>query len=359
MYAFERTATATTLVCADGIGSGIKANVAANMAASRLLELLRQGFSQREAFSHVVQTMEDAKHADLPYVAFSLARILNGGETTVLSYEAPGPLLVGRRHTAILPQHNVMLGAALTLEANCHLEPGEGILLMTDGITQAGLGGSTRGGWRLEGANRHATDLLANGVPPDTLPARLNQRAVQLSSGTAGDDCTTVLALCRLGKVVTVFTGPPADAKRDREVARNFLAAEGTKVICGATTADIIARYLGTKVTIDRSSQSMLAPPGYLLDGIDLVTEGSVTLNQVYNVLDVDPSQFDEDSGVTSLYELLVHADRVNFILGTAQNPANWHISFQQRGLLPRTKIVELLADKLREAGKLVVIQRV
>jgi len=103
----------------------------------------------------------------------------------------------------------------------------------------------------------------------------------------------------------------------------------------------------------------MLAPPGYLLDGIDLVTEGSVTLNQVYNVLDVDPSQFDEDSGVTSLYELLVHADRVNFILGTAQNPANWHISFQQRGLLPRTKIVELLADKLREAGKLVVIQRV
>ncbi len=346
-------------MCADGIGSGIRANVAAGMCTARLLELMRVGFSPRRAFASLVATMEQAKTDATPYSAFSLVRVLNEGETTVLSYEAPPPLIVAKRHAVALPQRTVVIGSSLTGEANCHLEPGEAIMVFSDGITQAGLGGKLKRGWQVEGACHYVDDLLATGVPLAELPVRVARRAADLSAGTPGDDCTVVVAACRWGNTVNILTGPPADRRTDREVAHNFLATEGTKVICGATTAEIVARALGAEVTVDRSSRSLLAPPSYVLPGVDLVTEGAVTLNQLYNVLDEDRESFEEDSGVTELHELLLAADRVSVFLGSAQNPANKHISFRQRGILPRAKIIELLAEKLQAAGKLVVIRPV
>jgi hypothetical protein len=359
VVAFERTPQATTVVCADGIGTGIRAHIAATMATARLLELLRLDFSLRRAFGSLVKTMEAAKKADLPYVAFSVARILPEGETTVLCYEAPGPLLVGRRNAAVLPRRTMVVEGALTEETHCHLEPGEGVLLMSDGITQAGLGGQIKGGWQIEGVAQYVSDLLARGVLWEELCASVNRRAVALSADTAGDDTTVVLASCRWGKTVHILTGPPSDRRKDAEVANRFLSLEGPKIICGATTAEIVARVLKEEVMVDPTSQSLLAPPTYVLKSVDLVTEGAVTLNQLYNVLDESPAMFDERSGVTDLYQMLAEADRVHILLGTAHNPAADHISFRQRGLLPRARIVHRIAEQLREAGKLVVIEHI
>lgn len=353
----ERTAAATTVIVADGIGSGIKAGVAASMCVARLLELMRLGFSVRRAATSLVETMEAAKTEDLPYAAFSIARILNDGETTVLTYEAPGAILVGRRLATELPRRALVLERVVAEEANCHLEPGEGVLLMSDGVTQAGLGGRLRRGWQMDGVTRFVAGLLGAGQSLQQIPRRIVDEAVELSVGTVGDDVTAALAACRWGRIVNLLTGPPGDRRRDREVAQRFLALEGSKVVCGATTADVVARYLGVEVGINRASQSLLAPPSYVIPGVDLVTEGAVTLNQLYNVLDADPESFDEDSGVTGLHELLRQADRVNILLGEALNPANRHISFQQRGILPRRTIIDLIAAKLREMGKLVVVE--
>lgn len=354
-----RTPAATTLVCADGIGSGIKANVAAQICVARLMGLLEEGFSLRQAFASLVTSIEKTKTDPSSYVAFSLARILNDGETTVLSYESPGPILVARTSVVELPRRTVVVEGAITEEASCHLEPGEGILLVSDGVSQAGLGGRVRGGWQVEGVCRYVTGLLGARVSPGDIPESVTRRAVQLSAGTVGDDTTALHAWCRAGKTVTILTGPPAEKRRDHEVAHRFMSADGAKVICGATTADLVARYLGTEVGIDHSSQSLVTPPSYVLDGVDLVTEGAVTLNQLYNVLDADEEMFEEESAVTQLHDLLRSADRVNILLGQARNPANAHITFRQQGILPRHKIIELLAEKLRALGKLVVVERV
>ncbi|NSW57702.1 MAG: SpoIIE family protein phosphatase [Armatimonadetes bacterium] len=354
-----RTPAATTMVCADGIGSGIKANVAAQICVARLMGLLEEGFSLRRAFASLVTSIEKTKTDPSLYVAFSLARILNDGETTVLSYEAPGAVLVARTSAVELPRRTVVVEGAITEEASCHLEPGEGILLMSDGVSQAGLGGRVPGGWQVEGACRYVTGLLGEGIRPADIPQAVTGRAVQLSAGTAGDDTTALYAWCRAGKTVTILTGPPAEKRRDHEVAHRFMAMDGAKVICGATTADLVARYLGTEVRMDHASHSLVTPPAYMLDGVDLVTEGAVTLNQLYNVLDEDDASFEEPSAVTELHNLLRSADRVNILVGQARNPANTHITFRQQGILPRHKIIELLAEKLQAAGKLVVIERV
>jgi hypothetical protein len=354
---FERTQASTTIVICDGLGSGIKANIAATMCASRLLELFRNDFSMRQGFSSMVKTMNEARGTDLPYAVFSVIRILNDGSATVLSYDMPGPIFVSRRLAAVLPQHTLTLENALIGESNCHIEPGEGLIVVSDGITQAGLGTTMKNGWEIEGVARFITASMTEGLLLPEIPNYVHRHALELWGPRSGDDCTVTLASCRWGKTVNIMTGPPSDPSMDRSVAAKFLMAEGEKVICGGTTASIVANYRGVKLMMDPDPQSLLAPPKYQIDGIELVTEGAVTLNQVYNILDEDPSEFEEESGVTELSQLLNSADRINFLVGVAQNPASEHIAFRQRGILSRMKVVPLLAEKLRNAGKLVVIE--
>jgi len=356
---YERSPTDTVVVICDGLGSGIKANVAANMCAARLLGLLRQGHSLRGAFASVARTMERVQGSGQPWAAFTVARILSDGMATVLTYEMPPPLFVTRRYADLLHPRSIAVDGAVISEANLHLAPGEGLLLVSDGITQAGLGAGYPRGWGSEGAARHLGELLRDGTPLRELPRRLVSQARKISRGTAGDDCTALLASCRLGSTINILTGPPKNAAEDLTVVNQFLMMDGVKIVCGGTTAKVVARCLGKEVRMEENPQSLLAPPRYQIEGIGLVTEGAVTLNQLYNVLDEDPSAFEEVSGVTELHALVRAADRINIWIGGAENPATTDISFRQQGILSRHKILPLLAKKLQEMGKLVVVKEV
>jgi hypothetical protein len=352
----DRTAAATTIVCADGIGSGIRARIAAEMCTSRLLELLRLGFSLRQAFASVVRTMEQNRDPSRPFAAFTVVRVLNDGMATVLSYEAPPAILVSRHHAAELVTRSVELGGAMALESDCYLEPGDGLLVTSDGITQAGLGRGMPNGWQTEGVVRYVNHCLTEGRAPREIPEQVHREARRLWT-VGGDDCTAVMALCRRGQIVNILTGPPAHKSQDVAMVRRFMKAEGLKIVAGGTTAEIVARVLGHRMSVEQSPQSLVAPPRYEIEGVDLVTEGAVTLNQVYNLLDEDIRHLKEDSGVTELCALLQIADRVNIHMGTARSLADGDISFRQRGILTREAIVPLIADRLRAAGKLVVVE--
>jgi hypothetical protein len=358
VFRCHRSPLATTIVCADGIGSGVKANVAAVMCVSRLFELLACEFSLREAFATVARTMTAAMGSDLPFVAFNVARVHADGRTTVLSYESPPPIFVGRRRAQVLHQRTLNLERAVVGEAQCHLEAGEGLLICSDGITQAGLGAGLALGWEADGVCEYVNDLLADGIAFSTLAAEVHDRARRLWKAHAGDDCTAIMACCRPGRIVNILSGPPTDRASDRAVIARFLRADGAKVVCGATTAKIVGHCVGAPVQVEQAT-SLIAPPAYRLHGIDLVTEGAVTLNQAYNILDEDPAAYAEQSGVTKLCRLLLEADRINIFLGQARNPAAGDIAFRQQGILQRGKVVPLLAEKLRRQGKLVVLEAV
>jgi hypothetical protein len=358
VVACDRNEAATSLVCADGIGSGIHAHVAAELCVSRLLELLRLGTSLRKATASVVRSMERNREPGGAFAAFSVARVLNDGMTTVLAYEAPPAVLISRRHAVALPARSVELGGTLVTESECYLEPGDGLMMMSDGITQAGLGHGLAHGWQTEGMLRYANACLTDGRTSKELPALVHNEARRLWV-EGGDDCTVVTALCRRGQIVNVLTGPPGNPALDAATVRRFMQSEGLKVVCGGTTAELVGRALGSPVGVEKDPQSMVAPPRYEMPGVDLVTEGAVTLNQVYNVLDEDLANFTENSGVTDLCALLHVADRVNIIAGKAKNQASGDISFRQCGILTREHIVPLIADKLRAAGKLVVLEYV
>jgi hypothetical protein len=164
------------------------------------------------------------------------------------------------------------------------------------------------------------------------------------------------IAACRPGNVVSIFTGPPVDEQDDGEAVRRFMNLPGKKVVCGGTTADIVARWLGERIRIHRDPHGMIALPRYEVAGVDLVTEGAITLNQAYNLLDTDAAQLKDDNGATELCSLLLNADCVHLLHGKARNTAMDMLSFRRQGILARSRILARLADKLKTLGKLIAV---
>ena len=359
VVAHRRTELGTDIILCDGIGSGIHAYVAATLHVSRMQTLLAEGFSLRRTFASVIATVDKWRDPAKPYAAVTLARILNDGEVTVLTYDAPAPVLMGNGHADVLPQRPLVIDGALAQQSSCFLAPGEGVLFFSDGITQAGIGNGSAEGWTSEGVAGHASRLLATSCDPGRILESIQREALRLDGGIGRDDMTVVCARCRLGRTLHILTGPPADKRCDADVVYRFLAMEGPKVVCGATTAAIVARVAGRKLTIDREPTSLISPPKYSLEGIDLVTEGAVTLNQLCNILDVPEEEFEEVNPVTELAELLNQADRVDFILGRGANPANDSMGFRQQGIIKREAIVPVLTRKLRTRGKLVMVNTI
>lgn len=394
MLATIRTNTGTTVICADGIGSGIRAHIAAQMCVSRITESLNKDMSFRKVFASVATTMQNSRDPKKPFAAFSVARIRSDGNATIYSYDAPLPILVSRQGGTILANRPFPLPGGMAMESNCQLQTDEGILLMSDGITQSGLGYGANTEWTSEGVVQYLNDRIASRVKFSMIPEMIHKEATGRWKGegvqdrsvvaagrrnaasfspytatvshrvttpyvhkVVGDDCTVVLALCRTGQTVNILTGPPEDREKDSEVVRNFTQLPGLKIVCGGTTAKIVAKFLNVPLEMEPEPMSVIAPPRYAIKGINLVTEGAVTLNQVYNILDEDISRLNEDSGVTELRLLLGVADKLNILVGRADNSANEDITFRQRGVLSRKVLIPLLAEKLRQEGKLVNVE--
>ncbi len=402
----ERTTAGALIALCDGLGSGVQAHLAAQMALTRIQTLHRHGRGLRDIMRSLVQTMESYK-SDGPYVATLLGFVRPDGQARLMTYETPLPVLVTPKQTLVLPARRKLLEGAEVFEMECYLTGQTQLVLFSDGVSQAGLGHGYGMGWGSDGAAAFIQEQRPQRLLPD-----LYRQAVTLSHGRS-DDITLASLHCRRARSLTLMTGPPARREDDERVAHLLLDSDHEKIICGATTANIVARTMGCveklglassgpfsacqhpaastikkispaspsladeKIAHSRaddgaSRQSpgceldmqetpahMATPPSYQLDGIDLVTEGTVTLNQLRNILELDRSRFDPKNPVTDLYDLLNQSDHIHILLGTGRNPANNHISFSQQGILPRDIVIDLIADQLRQRGKLVVVERV
>jgi serine/threonine protein phosphatase PrpC len=355
----HRSRYATTVILCDGIGSGLKANLAARMLVSRLTELLDRGVSLRRAFARCVETTEQHKTRGTTYAAFSVASILPDGAATVLSYEAPGAIhLASNGVAAPVDTRSETVGRAMVQEGMVKLGSGDGLLLVSDGVTQAGLGGSRPRGWGVGDVATFVQRQRRTGLSADELPAAVHRQAMEYW-GHAGDDITACLLRLRPGRTLNLLTGPPTDKRQDRVVVQRFLERSGEKVVCGGTTASVVAGASGREVRVDRDSRDTLAPPASRIEGVDLVTEGAVTLNQVANLLDVEPEELPREGPVAELVRKLLAADRVRVLVGLARNPAAGDVSLKQLGVLQRETIVNRIAETIRTKGKLVTIETV
>lgn len=358
-FLIRRTAEHTTFVLCDGMGSGIKANVVATMYASHLMHLLDAGFSVFEACENIVASMHRARTEDSPFAAFAVARILNDGQYTVLSFEMPPPIIIERRSAMIDYQRFFQMGHEVVAEAAGTLKIGDSLVLVSDGITQAGLGVSSNFGWSAEGFVDFLDSKLGSIKNIEDIVPLVYSEAYKLSGDEYGDDTTMAILRVRNARQMNLLTGPPSAKHYDEDFVRNFEKLQGYKAICGSSTADMVARVTGRTVKVEKLSPSFAQPPKYQIDGFELVTEGVITLNQAYNILeeeDTDLEFIDEDSSVQVLCKEMLEADIIRIYMGGAQNSANDSIQFKQLGLMSRAKVIKHIISRLQDIGKIVTL---
>ena len=346
------------IVLADGLGSGVKANISACLCASSIIGLLKNGASQQETFNSMSKRMNVLWGVGHPFSVFAIAKILNNGEVRVLSYDIPPPLYIGRFSTTVMKDEVYTLGKAICTESHFALKEDNSLMMFSDGITQAGLGCGLAHGWTEEGVALYLTDKqMTEELTPSEMAESVHDYARRLWRKANGDDCSVVMVNMRRGISVNVISGTPTDRTMDHEVNATFMSQEGIKVACGGTTSKVLARELKSPLELVSESHDFNSFPKYEIDGVSLVTEGIVTLNQVYNILDEDTTELEEESAVYELNNLFSNADKVTFTIGHAENQGSAHIQFRQQGILPRKTIVPLIIEKLKEAGKLVVVK--
>ncbi len=359
-YLCTRMLTGTVAVLCDGIGSGVYANVSAISCGNRLMALLESGLSLRAAAGQVAESMNRARTEDAPFAAFVALRILPGGHFTAYAYENPGPILIRNGTATPLKQQFIALKYEIIAESAGILGEGDSVLLMTDGVTHAGLGGGFATGWGIDGVAGEINAYFRQGGAPHALLPRVLRTAYMISGRAYWDDTSLALLTCREANELTVLTGPPASRADDRRVLEQFITAPGRKAICGSTTTDIAARVLERPAKIVSMDISPDSPPEYRMDGVDLVTEGAVTLNQALNLLESDVDLTAGESPVFRLCRLLLDADAVTLLVGGGFNAAQTEDSLlRQLGVKPRQRVVERIAEFLREKGKLVVVRAV
>jgi serine/threonine protein phosphatase PrpC len=356
-YLCDRSLDYTEFVLCDGIGSGVYANIAAISCASRLIELFRTGVSQEAACEMVADSMHRARQEDIPFSAFSAARILNDGQFTVYSYEAPAPIYIKDGTASVLKPHFHTAGEEVIGESSGTLGIGDCLVICSDGVTQAGMGRGYTFGLGSEGVSDFINQCLMKGAAFEELPGRIIEMTELISGRRHEDDATVAILSCREGLEVNMLTGPPSMKSKDRLYIERFIAKPGRHVVCGSTTAEIISRELRQEVRLKSAGFSFGTPPEYMMDGIDIITEGAVALNQMYNILGENPERFVSDSPVERLCALLLKADAVTFMVGRAINTAHTELVFKQLGIRPRETTIKLIANFLKEKGKLVVTE--
>ena len=167
----------------------------------------------------------------------------------------------------MLQQRTFTLEQAVVGEAHCHLEPGEALMLFSDGITQAGLGTGLPEGWTIDGVCRYVNQLLTDGVPLPDLPESVHGEARRLWASVKGDDCTAVLARCRWGEVINILTGPPNNPNEDAPGRPPVPAVARRQDRVRRDHVKVVARVSGGHLEVEQNLSSAIAPPSYRLAG--------------------------------------------------------------------------------------------
>ncbi len=322
----------TVVVLSDGMGHGVKANLLATLTAKMSLNFTKEHKDAQKIAEIIMNTLPVCSERKISYATFSIIDIEKDGQTTILNYDNPDPIHI-RDNELLKPEWHKM-----TVEGDDHtnkeitactfkLQKEDRIVIMSDGITQSGLGkGRYLLGWGLENVEYMLLSQIKE--QPDISAAKLSSLLVNKAHANdeyqAKDDTSVVVVYCREPRRLLISSGPPFEKEKDGELANMVRDFEGKKIICGGTTADIISRELDIRIDDSLDFDDPDLPPISHMKGIDLVTEGILTLSKTANLLEQYGPDSDPGKGPADLIvRQIMESDEIHFIAGTAINVAH------------------------------------
>ncbi|NCB01958.1 MAG: serine/threonine protein phosphatase [Spirochaetia bacterium] len=331
----EKTRIGCTL--SDGLGSGIKANVLANITANMAQKLSFSPLQVIKSSEIIMDTLPVCKERKISYATFSIVQMqLDSTEeikTRIIEYDNPNSFLFdGNTPVDFKPQKIALKrkrgGKSELVRYNeLVLRDGHRLVLMTDGVTQSGIGTKAYPlGWREKPLREFIRESIAKNsqISSKELAKLIIMRARANDGGEPGDDITCAVITVRKPRDLVLASGPPFHKEHDKNLVDQVMQFTGKKIVSGGTTAQIFSRELNKRIFVDLKNRDREVPPCSRIEGIDLVTEGMLTLNRAAIELENrNPVENITSSSVRSFVELILQSDRILFLVGTKINEAH------------------------------------
>ncbi len=350
------TDTEPVFVLSDGMGSGVKANILATLTCTILGRLLEHGIPLAECVDTIAATLPVCRERHMAYATFTAMQI-SGDRAFLVEYDNP-PAIVIRNGQVLKSSCNVrFVGDKEIHQRQFDIMPGDVIVLMSDGVTHSGIGRTNDDGWTTAEAGEF---LIENGAAENcaaVTAAILDKKCARLSKDALDDDRTiAVMRFCQR-TTVNLMMGPPENSKDDERMLKLFFAKKGQHVVCGGSTGTMVSRYLNKPIELVEGSGSERVPDMAKLEGVDLLTEGIITLKAALDLrerIKEKPELILElrESPEELLYKkLFLESSNVNIFFGTAANAAHKDIgiSFEKK-----LEAIKKLYSELLAAGKTV-----
>lgn len=339
VFLLSRNKSEDQIICtlSDGLGSGVKANVLANLTAHMAQKYAFSTIDIVKSAEIIMNTLPVCRERKISYATFSILKIHYKNKdklrASIVEYDNPG-FLLWRKGEYIKADKQVFplkrpgaFKEELLYYTELDLQVGDRILLYTDGVTQAGLGTKTYPlGWRESNVKAYVKRIIQSkpSMSAYELASAITARARALDIHKAKDDITCAAVYIRKPRRLLISTGPPIDEGKDSELVKKIIDFQGKKIISGGTTAQIFSRILQRKIDVNIKNYDSTLPPSATIEGVDLVTEGMLTLNAITQLLEKRTSLEQLPSNAAGKFmELLLSSDQVYFLVGTKINEAH------------------------------------
>lgn len=354
------------VILADGMGSGVKANILATLTSKILGTMFLNGAKIESCVETIARTLPICQVRKVAYATFSILQISHDGSAYLVEFDNPSCVFVRDRQIVDYPYEERFIEDKKIREYRFQVQINDCFVLMSDGVIYAGVGELLNFGWTWKDMAQYTLKCTKETLSASRLAAMLSQACYDLYGEKPGDDTTVAVARVIERRVVNIFTGPPTDKEDDEQLVSDFMKCEGKKVVCGGTSANIAARVLKKEIVTSVNYADPSVPPTASIEGLDLVTEGVLTLGKALGILrKYEQDEFDEeffneldaDNGASKLAKLLIEeCTDLNLFVGKALNPAhqNSNLPFD---LSVRMNLVEQLKDCAEKLGKTVKVK--
>lgn len=351
------------LILADGMGSGVKANILATMTSKILGTMFLRNIPLERCVETIAETLPICQVRQIAYATFSILQVYEDGRAYLVEFDNPACIFIREGKQLEVPRTYRTIAGRKIGECHFQVQLGDAFVIVSDGAINAGAGDLLNFGWTWESVADFVVREYARTSTALHLASELSEACDDLYQSRPGDDTTVAVLRIEKRKVVNLLTGPARDPECDVQMVKEFMEdPDAAKCVCGGTSSTIVARVLGKKLQVSFECTDDEVPPIACLEGIDLVTEGVITMNKTLGLLErytrdeeIDETFFLElakKNGASMLAELLIdRCTELNLFVGCAVNEAyqNSDLPFD---LGIRQKLVDKLLDVMKRLGK-------
>ena len=347
------------IVLADGLGSGVKASILSTLTSKIISTMMAEGLALEDCVETIAATLPICSVRGVAYSTFTIIHIIANRRAQIIQFDNPHVILIRDNQVYKYAEKELNIGNKKIYESEIDLQENDVFVAMSDGCPHAGIGQSYNFGWKEEDIAEFMSEITHVGFTAKTLSTILIDEVFKLYGGMPGDDATACVVRIIKREPMNILFGSPINRDDDQRMLSLFFAKEGKHIVCGGTTSSICAKYLGKPIKMSLNYENSDIPPTAEIEGVDLVTEGVITMDRVLKYAKdylKDNTLYEEwgykKDGACKIARLLFEeATDINFYVGKAINPAH------QNPELPinfniKMNLVEELSKCLKQMGK-------